>query len=161
MAEINKIKNDHQELQLVSFHVGEEEFGIDILRVKEIIRVLQITKVPNSPEYVEGVINLRGRVIPIIDLRVRLEVTKTELNTNSRIIVLEIEDKIVGFIVDSVSEVLRISTSLIEPPPSIVSNINSEYITAIVKLDEKLLILLDMDKVLSTEEKDELAAEPK
>jgi purine-binding chemotaxis protein CheW len=161
MAEINKIKDANQELQLVSFHVGNEEFGIDILRVKEIIRILEITKVPNSPDYVEGVINLRGRVIPIIDLRVRLKVTKTVLNTNSRIIVLEIEDKTVGFIVDSVSEVLRISTSLIEAPPSIVSNINSEYITAIVKLDDKLLILLDMEKVLSAEEKKELIAEPK
>lgn len=159
MEKTDKSNNENQELQLVSFHVGEEEFGIDILRVKEIIRVLQITKVPNSPDYVEGVINLRGRVIPIIDLRVRLAVTKTDLNTSSRIIVLEIGDKTVGFIVDSVSEVLRISKSLIEPPPSIVSNINTDYITAIVKLDDKLLILLDMEKVLTTEEKNGLTAD--
>lgn len=156
MAENNKANDNQELLQLVSFNVGEEEFGIDILKVREIIRVLQITKVPNSPDYVEGVINLRGRVIPIIDLRTRLGVKKAVLNTNSRIIVLEIDDRIVGFIVDSVSEVLRIPNNLIETPPSIVANVDTEYIAAIVKLEDKLLILLDMENVLTKDERSNL-----
>jgi len=153
MSEKN-INNENQELlQLVSFHIGEEEFCVDILKVQEIIRIMQITKMPNLPEFVEGIINLRGRVIPIIDLRIRLGLEKKAHSGTTRIIVVEIEGRTVGFIVDSVSEVLRIPRSITEAPPEIVSNINSEYITAIGKLEDRLLILLDLEKVLSEEEK--------
>lgn len=145
-------------LQLVSFKIGDEEFGVDILKVQEINRMLEVTRVPNSPEYVDGVINLRGKVIPIIDLRRRFGMKWRERDKDTRIVVVELSGKVVGFVVDAVSEVLRIPKSVTEPPPALVSDINAEYITAVGKLEDRLLILLDLEKVLSGEEKEELAA---
>jgi purine-binding chemotaxis protein CheW len=135
-------------LQLVSFKIGDEEFGVDILKVQEINRMLEVTQVPNAPPYVDGVINLRGKVIPIMDLRSRFGMARRERDKNSRIVVVELGGKIVGFVVDSVNEVLRIPKSVTEPPPSLVAGINTEYITAVGKLEDRLLILLDLDKVL-------------
>lgn len=140
-------------LQLVSFKIGSEEFGVDILNVQEINKMVQITKVPNSPEFVEGVINLRGRVIPIIDLRTRLRLPKIEHNKDTRIIVVEISGRTIGFIVDSVQEVLRIPINITEAPPEIVSGIDSEFIKSVGKLEDRLLILIDLEKVLSEKEK--------
>lgn len=140
-------------LQLVSFNIGEEEFGVDILKVQEIIRLVEITKVPNAPSFVEGVINLRGKVIPVIDLRKRMGLPSIASNIETRIIVVEIENKIVGFLVDCVNEVLRISRNITEPPPEVISGLNSDYITAIGKLEDRILILLDLEKILSTSEK--------
>ncbi|MFA8343253.1 MAG: chemotaxis protein CheW [Rhodothermaceae bacterium] len=140
-------------LQLVSFKIGEEEFGVEILKVQEINRMLSITKVPNAPSFVEGVVNLRGKVIPIIDLRSRLNMEKKESDSKTRIVVVEIDGKIVGFIVDEVSEVLRIPRNITEAPPAVVAGIDSDYITAVGKLEDRLLILLDLDKVLKSDEK--------
>lgn len=161
MAKINsqtgKAENTTNELlQLVSFNIGEEEFGVDILKVQEINRMVEVTRVPNAPEYVQGVINLRGKVIPIIDLRMRLEMPVFENNKDTRIIVVEINQKIIGFIVDRVNEVLRINTNITEAPPPMVSSVNSEFITSIGKLEDRLLILLDLDKVLTVHEKEVL-----
>ncbi|NUN70909.1 MAG: chemotaxis protein CheW [Bacteroidetes bacterium] len=139
-------------LQLVSFNIGEEEFGVDILKVQEINRMVEVTRVPNAPEYVDGVINLRGKVIPIIDLRRRFGMARKEKDKNTRIIVVELSGKVLGFVVDAVSEVLRIPQSVTEQPPSIVAGIDAEYITAIGKLENRLLILLDLDRVLNTDE---------
>jgi purine-binding chemotaxis protein CheW len=136
-------------LQLVSFKIGNEEFGVDILNVQEINRMTQITKVPNSPEFVEGVINLRGRIIPVIDLRSRIGVAKKEADKNTRIVVVEIQEKIIGFIVDAVKEVLRIPADITEAPPDLVNGIDSEFIKAVGKLDDRLLILLDLEKIIS------------
>lgn len=144
-------------LQLVSFNIGNEEFGIDILKVEEIIRLISITKIPNAPDFIEGVINLRGKVIPVIDLRTRLKREKKQHDNNTRVIVVEVNGRTVGFIVDSVREVLRVPKSITEPPPSIVAGVDSEYITAIGKLEDRLLILLDLEKVLSHKQKEELA----
>ncbi|PTN38622.1 chemotaxis protein CheW [Desulfonatronum sp. SC1] len=136
-------------LQLVTFHIGDEEFGVEILKVQEIIRMMGITRVPKAPDFVEGVINLRGKVIPIIDLRKRFGMITQDHNKHTRIIVLEINAVIVGFVVDSVSEVLRIPANTVEPPPAIISGIESEYISGVGKLADRLLILLDMDRLLS------------
>jgi purine-binding chemotaxis protein CheW len=136
-------------LQLVSFKIGEEEFGVNILKVQEINRTLEVTRVPNAPEYVDGVINLRGKVIPIIDLRRRFGMERKEHDKNTRIVVVELSGKVVGFVVDAVSEVLRIPESVTEPPPPIVSGIEADYITAVGKLEDRLLILLDLEKVLA------------
>ena len=152
MSNIKK-ENDLDLLQLVSFCIGDEEFGVDILKVQEIIRMINITSVPNSPEFVEGVINLRGRVIPVIDLRIRLGMVKLEHDKDTRIVVVDIEGKTIGFIVDSVSEVLRIPRSITEAPPPLTTGINAEYITAIGKLEDRLIILLDLEKILREEEK--------
>lgn len=134
-------------LQLVSFKIGDEEFGVDILKVQEINRMLEVTRVPNAPEYIDGVINLRGKVIPIIDLRRRFGMERKVHDKNTRIVVVELNGKIVGFVVDAVSEVLRIPKSVTEPPPAIVAGIEAEYITAVGKLEDRLLILLDLEKV--------------
>lgn len=144
-------------LQLVSFNIDNEEFGIDILKVEEIIRIISITKIPNAPDFIEGVINLRGKVIPVIDLRTRLNRIRKEHDNNTRVIVVEVSGITVGFIVDSVREVLRIPKNITEPPPTIVSNVNSEFITAIGKLEDRLLILLDLEKVLDFKEKADLS----
>jgi len=150
-------KQDAELIQLVTFSIGEEEFGVDILKVQEIIRTMEITKVPKAPPFVEGVINLRGNVIPIIDLRKRFGLDTREHDKHTRIIVIEIHNMIVGFVVDAVSEVLRIPANTVEPPPPVVSGLESEYISGVGKLEDRLLILLDLDRLLSGEEKSKLA----
>ncbi len=143
-------------IQLVTFSLGDEEFGLDILSVQEIIRIMGITKVPRAPEFVEGVINLRGKVIPIIDLRKRFNMPAHKHDKNTRIIVIEVTTMIIGFIVDSVSEVLRLPADTVEHPPAVVSGSDSEYISGVGKLEERLLILLDLDKLLTYTEKESL-----
>jgi len=143
-------------LQLVSFMVDKEEFGVNILCVQEINRLMEITRVPNVPDFVEGVINLRGRVIPVINLRTKLKMPKIERDNNTRIIVVEVDGKTIGFIVDSVKEVLRIPTSITEPPPEMVTGVNSDYIMAVAKLEDRLITLLNLEKILSNSEKEKL-----
>ncbi len=145
-----------QILQLVSFLIENEEFGVDILNVQEIIRPVDITRVPNAPAFVEGVINLRGRIVPVVDLRKRFNLPRRERDKNSRIIVVELGDKIVGFMVDAVREVLRVDASVIEPPPELAIGIDAHYITGVAKLDDRLLILLDLERILTEEEKHRL-----
>ena len=140
------------ELQLVSFNISSEEFGVDILKVQEINRMVEITKVPQAPPYVEGVINLRGKVIPIIDLRKRFNLEMKEHDKNTRIVVVDISGNIMGMIVDAVSEVLRLPADTIEPPPELVTGINSEYVKGVAKLEDRLLIFLDLSKVVDSEE---------
>ncbi len=146
-----------EQLQLVSFHIGDEEFAVDILNIQGINRMVEVTKVPNAPDYVEGIINLRGRVIPIIDLRKRLGLQEKEYDKDTRFIVVELTNKVIGFIVDSVNEVLRINSSITEPPPPVVAGVDSEFITAVGKLEDRLLILLDIERVLSSTEQKELS----
>ena len=140
-----------QQLQLVSFTVGEELFAVDILTVQEINRMIALTKVPQSPPGVQGVINLRGRIIPILDLRIQFGITPTETNENSRIIVVEISGNTVGFIVDSVHEMLRIDRNIVEPSPRMSISIDSSYVAGVAKLEGELLILLDLDNLLGAE----------
>ena len=136
-------------LQLVTFRIGEEEFGVDILSVQEIIRLMQITMVPHAAAFIEGVINLRGKVIPVVNMRTRFSMPALEHDGNTRIVVMELNQKIVGFLVDGVSEVLRIPASTVEPAPPVVCGIGSEYIRGVGKLEDRLLILLDLDTLLS------------
>ena len=139
-------------LQLVSFRIGSEEFGVDILKVQEINRMVEITRVPQAPHYVEGVINLRGKVIPIVDLRKRFNLEVKEYDKNTRIVVVDIGGNIMGMVVDSVSEVLRLPISTIEPPPEIAAGVNSDYIKGVAKLEDRLLIFLDLSRVIEFEE---------
>ena len=139
-------------LQLVSFKIGNEEFGVDILKVQEINRMVEITKVPQTPSYVEGVINLRGKVIPIVDLRKRFNLELKEADKNTRIVVVDIEGSIIGMVVDSVSEVLRLPSDTLEPAPEIVTGVNSEYIKGVAKLEDRLLIFLDLSKAIDVNE---------
>ncbi len=139
-------------LQLVSFNIGSEEFGVDILKVQEINRMVEITKVPQTPHYVEGVINLRGKVIPIVDLRKRFNLETKEYDKDTRIVVVDIGGNVMGMVVDSVSEVLRLPSNTIEPPPEIATGVNSEYIKGVAKLEDRLLIFLDLSKVIDVSE---------
>ena len=143
-------------LQLVTFHIANEEFAVDILNIQGINRMVEITKVPNAPEFGEGIINLRGRVIPLICLRKRLGMPEREYDKATRFIVVEMNSRVIGFIVDSVSEVLRISSSITEHTPPMVSSIDSEFITGIAKLNDRLLILLDLERVLTYSQQKEL-----
>jgi purine-binding chemotaxis protein CheW len=149
MSDEIKDKEQDELLQLVSFKIGNEEYAIEILKVNEIIRLMDITKIPNSPEYIEGVLNLRGKVIPVVDLRVKMGMPRISNTSNSRIIVVELSGKMAGFKVDAVNEVLRIPKSITENPPELASGVNSDYITSVGKIDGRLLILLDLDKVVS------------
>lgn len=159
MAKQASNNNDSMELlQLVSFTIGKEEFGVDILKVQEINRMFQITKVPNSPDYVDGVINLRGRVIPVMDLRTKMGLERKEHDKDTRIIVVELDGRTIGFIVDKVKEVLRIPSSIIEPPPDMVAGLDAEYITGVGKLEDRLLILLDLERIVTTKERAELTS---
>src|ERR671937_1812199 len=147
-----------EERQLVVFQLGAELYGVEISRVHEIIRLQAVTRVPRAPSFVEGVINLRGKVIPVVHLRRRFGLPTAEHTRSSRIVVVELSDHVVGIIVDGVSEVLRVNTATIEPPSPVVAGIDSEYLHGIAKLPERLVILLDLDRVLAREERSALAA---
>ena len=142
--------------QLVSFEIADEEFGIDILKVQEIIRVLDVTRMPNAPAFIEGVINLRGKIVPVIDLRRRFNRQPKENDGNTRIIVVELSGKTVGFLVDRVQEVIRGETTIIESPPDLVTNVQTRYITGVAKLNDRLLLLLDLDQILKADEQEAL-----
>ena len=151
-----------KELQVVGFRIGEETFGVRIASVREIVRVPEITSVPNAQDTIEGVINLRGKIIPVIDLRKRFGRTEIHPDKKNRILVVELEGKLVGLIVNSASEVLKIPPSEIESPGSLFADGESSYVTGVGKLKGRLIILLDISKLLHRPEfkKLEEAAEP-
>jgi len=137
-----------KDLQLVGFRIGRETFGLPISLVREIVRVPDITSVPNAPEYIEGVINLRGRIIPVVDLRKRFGEKITEPSKKNRIVVVELETRRIGLIVNSASEVLKIAPSEIEAPHDVFQEGELNYITGVGKLKGRLVILLDLNKIL-------------
>jgi purine-binding chemotaxis protein CheW len=139
-------------MQLVSFRLAQEEYGIEITKVQEIILMGEITRVPQTPDYIKGLINLRSTVIPIVDLRLRFGLSQEELTDETRIMVVNVAGKTIGIIVDAVSEVLRIAHEQIAPPPPTVAGLGREYLTGLVKLESRLLILLDIDKILGHDE---------
>lgn len=145
----NGTKGEQELLQLVGFNLSGEEYGIDILKVQEIIRMLSITKVPNAPAFVEGVINLRGKVLPVISLRNKFGLEEKAHDKRTRIMVVNIANRILGVVVDSVSEVLRLPVDTVQPAPEVVSGKgkDSDYIKGIGKLDERMLILLDLERI--------------
>jgi len=143
--------------ELVSFRIGREDFGVDILMVQEIIRLPEVTPIPNAPGFIVGVINLRGRIIPVVDLRQRLKIPGNAPEGDSRktrILIVEINSHVTGFIVDTVVGILKAPASEIEPTPDLVSsNIDAEYVTGVIKLPGRLIILLDFLKILRPQEK--------
>lgn len=145
-------------IQVVSFKLGSEEYGVDIAQVQEINRMVSVTHVPRAPQFMEGVINLRGQLIPIIDLRTRFGMPRAEHTKNTRIVVTEIGTKRVGMVVDSVSEVLRLPTDHIEPAPEMITGVDTEYIRGVGKIEDRLIILLDLAKIISGSERRELEA---
>lgn len=135
--------------QFVIFELENEEYGIDILRVKEIKEMMNITRVPKAASYVCGVINLRGEVIPVVDLRRKFNLTEGERNSNTRIIIVAVDDITVGMIVDTSSEVIEIGSQDIEAAPDGVGNVDQGYIYGIGKIDKRLIILLDIVKIIT------------
>lgn len=152
--DIKREADTREVLQLVTFRLGNEEYSMDILKVQEIIRHMDLTRVPRTPDFVDGVINLRGRVIPVLDLRKRFGMPADEKTDETRIIVVDVDNSVVGFKVDAVSEVLRLPADTVEPPPTIVKGAESDYIKGVGKLDNRLLILLDVARILSKSERD-------
>ncbi|NLP18123.1 MAG: chemotaxis protein CheW [Firmicutes bacterium] len=145
-----------KELQLVVFQLGDEEYGIDILRVQEIKRMLAITRVPNAPHFIEGVINLRGQIIPVLDLRRRFKLPVGEITDNSRIMIINVDELTVGMIVDVVLEVISLPLEDISPTPSLVTGINAQFLDGIGKVEGRLLIILNPQQILEVTELDEL-----
>jgi purine-binding chemotaxis protein CheW len=137
-----------KELQVVGFRIGRETFGLPIASVREIVRVPEITSVPNAPDYIEGVINLRGRIIPVVDLRKRFGEKSLEPSKKNRIVVVETENRAIGLLVNSASEVLKIPPSEIEAPQNVFPEGELNYISGVGKLKGRLVILLDLSRVL-------------
>ncbi len=146
-------KEGKKEYQLVVFALGAEEFGVDIAQIREIVRLVQITYIPKAPVFIEGVVNLRGQVVAVIDLAKRLGVVSKPRGESTRIVILELGENVVGMVVDSVSEVLRIPVENIEEVPHIIdTEVPEHYISGVGKLKDRLLVLLNLDKVLTLEE---------
>src|SRR5690242_15775134 len=141
-----------KDLQVVGFRIGNETYGVRIGAVREIVRVPDITSIPSAPEIVEGVINLRGKIIPVMDLRKRFGQANIQSDKKNRIPVVDLENKLVGLIVNAASEVLKISPSDIEPPGNVFPEGDSGYITGVGKLKGRLIILLDINKLLQRSE---------
>ena len=137
-----------KDLQLVGFRIGKETFGVPIHLIHEIVRLPEITAVPDAPEYVEGVINLRGKIISVIDLRKRFGEKRVERNRKNRILVAEIDRKMVGLIVDAASEVLRLPQNEVEAPPEVLAEGEVKYVTGVGKLNGRLVILIDLAKIM-------------
>ncbi len=143
-------------LQITAFRLGKEEFGIDILYIREIIRMPVITRVPNAPAYVLGIFNMRGKVVPVVDITQRLGVMRNdEITDETKVIVVQVNNVLVGFVVDAVSEVQRIARDIIVPPPALMENVNTKYVEGLAKLEERLIILLDLPKLLDLESESE------
>lgn len=147
IEDLKELKEEDS-IQLVGFKLGDEEYAIDVLKIQEIIRLMEITSVPRMEPYILGVINLRGKVIPVVDLRVRFDLERSDFDKKTRIVVVKFEKEDIGFVVDEVTEVIRIDKSIVEPTPPLVGAVGQEYILGICKYRDRLIILLDIDRVV-------------
>lgn len=145
-------------LQFVVFRIGKELFGVGIDSIREIVRVPEVTEVPDAPHFLDGVINLRGKIVPVVDLRKRLGIQHADKTKATRVLITENSGSMVGLLVDAASEVIRIQPDAVEEPPEMISAIGVEYITAVAKLNERLIILLDIKKILNVGEMKKIAA---
>lgn len=151
------VKTANDEMQAVVFQLNEQTYGIDINSVLEIIRMEEITEIPRTPDFIEGVINLRGSVVAVLDLRKRFGLPAREITAHSRIIIVQVGDITFGMIVDAVQEVLRIAKDIIEPAPAMVNGVDAAYIHGIALQAERLIILLNQSRILYQHETDQLA----
>lgn len=139
-------------LQLVVFSIGKELYGVGIGSVHEIVKVPDITEVPDAPRFLVGVINLRGKIVPVVDLRKRLNLRDADLTKSSRVLITENDGRLVGLLVDAVSEVLKLPPDAVEAPPEMIASIGVEYITGVAKIETRLIILIELARVLSVED---------
>jgi purine-binding chemotaxis protein CheW len=156
-ADTERNQGDVEMIQLVSFVLDEVEYGVDILAVHEILRMPDITRLPNTPVFIKGVINLRGNVIPVVDVRVRFGFPTGRVTDLARIIVIETNDKLVGLLVDNVHQVVRIPRSHVDPPSELIDGVSDEFITGIGRLKGRLIVILNMTNIIFDE--DELRSE--
>jgi purine-binding chemotaxis protein CheW len=138
--------------EYLTFILGEEEYGIEILKVQEIRSYEAVTKIANTPEFIKGVINLRGSIVPIIDLRMRFKLSKAEYNDTTVVIILNLNNRTMGMVVDGVSDVLELKSSQISPVPELVSSIDTKYLLGLGTVDERMLILVDIEQLMSSKE---------
>lgn len=150
---MRKVAEAVPQLQIVTFRIGTEEFGLDVFSVQEILRYQPVTAIPKAPAFVEGVIDMRGVLVPVIDMRRRFEVADTGIGADTRIVVVYFEGERLGLIVDAVTAVLRIAESAVSDPPRYFRGIAAEYIRGIAKLEERLVVLLQIERILSSEER--------
>ena len=141
------------ERQIVVFELGSESFGIDIANVEGIVKMQEITQIPKAPDYMEGITNLRGSVLSVINLQKRFGMAEQEKTNDTRIVVVQVDKLKVGMVVSGVSEVLTLDDAVIEPPPAMISSATQAFITGVAKVDSRLIIMLDLEKVLSEKEK--------
>jgi len=141
-------KYSNSEVQLVIFKLGREEYGVSILQVQEIKRISDITRVPHTPDYIKGVINLRGSVLPVIDLKKRLNLAQQEVTEDTRIIIVKVEELSIGMVVDAVSEVMTINQENIDSPEVVAGSISANYLSGVGKLENRLLILLNLEEIV-------------
>lgn len=139
-------------VQYVSFVLSKEKYAINIMSVEEILRKIDITAVPNAPSFIEGIVNIRGKVIPVVDLKKKLNIGSSNDDSNVRIIITNLKNKRVGFLVDAVDEVIRIDHSIIEQAPALSVNVDSDYISGVAKTEKSMIILLDINKIFSPQE---------
>ncbi|MDH4127561.1 MAG: chemotaxis protein CheW [Spirochaetota bacterium] len=152
MSQYDDAKKKESLKQLVTFTINTEEYGLEILKVQEVVRLPHITRLPRAPIFIKGVINLRGNIIPIIDLREKFGMEAKKYSETTRVIIVEVAEKRIGMIVDNVSQVVRVNESDVAPPPPMISGITNEYLSGVVRLEDRLIILLKVDDILSTEE---------
>lgn len=141
-----------KEIRAIGFRVGNEEYGLALESVQEVITVPRITRVPNAPSYIQGVINLHGNVIPVVDVARRFNIGQTAISANSRIVVVDTEDEVIGLLAEEVSKVTRLNSSDIQPPPPLVAGIEAEYLEGVVHLQDRFLIFLDLKNTLATDD---------
>lgn len=152
MATVTKLAGESVGQEFLVFTLGDEEYGIDILKVQEIRGYDQVTRIANTPAFIKGVTNLRGVIVPIIDLRIKFDQPDVEYNDNTVVIVLNLALRVVGIVVDGVSDVLSLTTDQIRPSPEFAVTMSTEYLTGLGALGERMLILVDIEKLLNSEE---------
>jgi purine-binding chemotaxis protein CheW len=150
---VRKVAEAVPQLQIVTFLIGTEEFGLDVFSVQEVLRYEPVTPIPKAPAFVEGIIEMRGTLVPVIDLRRRLEVDHATIDAQTRIVVIYFEGERLGLVVDAVTAVLRIPESAVSDPPRYFHGIAAEYIRGIAKLEERLVVLLQIERILTSEER--------
>jgi purine-binding chemotaxis protein CheW len=151
-ADVDESANNDPEIQLVTFRLKDETYGINVMQVQEVLRVAEIAPVPGAPHYVLGIINLRGNVVTVIDTRTRFGLPQTEIDDLSRIVIIESESQVVGILVDSVAEVVDLHASEIDSAPNVGNEESSRYIQGVASRDNNLLIVVDLNKLLSEQE---------
>ena len=161
MGKVNSSLSNENQLQCVTFLVGNEIYGVDVMQAKEILYLIEITEVPNTLPFMKGVIDLRGLIVPLVDTRIKFNLEPREYNEDTVIIILELKNRLIGIIVDSVSDVLNISTDEIQDPEHFSNEIENDYVCGIVKIEDKLIIILDVNKIFSKEELHKMTVDEK